>query len=89
METITFNKFKTLTYHKKIKYIYTKTDENGKILKTVEKETDKFYINKDNKYKIYSAKGFNFSIEGDFFKESDNVFIYSSPYGLTKFEVLN
>ena len=81
MEKISLSKFKTLTHHKKINFVFTSAD--GAKVKSF--DSDKFYCNPYGE--ILSMPHFLLSKCGDFYAVSDKEFLHKSEYGETKFVI--
>ncbi len=80
METISFNRFKKSTHHKKVAYVWTS-------LTGVKNEfkTNKFYINRHGE--SYSMPYFLIGIENKFYQVDDTTFKAVSEYGETVFNI--
>ena len=81
MEKISFNKFRTETHHKKVKYQFR--HNNGKI---IENETDKFYCNPCGD--TLSIPKMVLGKQQDFFKISETEYLAKSQFGETTFSIL-
>ena len=80
METISFNRFKKSTHHKKVSYVWTSPKGVKKDFKT-----DKFYINRYGE--LYSMPYFLIGIENKFYQIDENTFKAVSEYGETVFNI--
>jgi len=81
-EEITHNQFRSETYHRFVRYVLHRKDG---IVKNYEHK--QFYCNKDYKSKQYSIPRMCLSMEGKFYKITNNSYQYVSPYGQTVFTV--
>jgi hypothetical protein len=83
MEKISLSRFRALTHHKKINFVFTSAD--GAKIKSF--ESNKFYCNPYSE--MLSMPHFLLSKSGEFYAVSDKEFLHKSEYGQTKFEIVS
>lgn len=83
---ISFDKLKSLVYHKRIK---TKWTSNSDPVKVKEFVSDNYHFYKDYKAKLICTPCFLLSIESKFYQQSETEFIIESNHGRTELTIIS